>query len=143
MSLEKHIRKNYKGNLTLLDESKRSNEVFCEASEKEEHLIDLYDFGIELQRSFKIEKEYEVLQNIISLKNVMMFAEINRYKKTLFVDMEEQERKKKIQLVVDNLAKFDKKPVGYEIKDNVIIVAWYLDSVIDTNTFTFQLDSLI
>jgi hypothetical protein len=143
MSLENHIRKNYKGNLTLLDDSKRSDEIFYEAAEKEEHLIDLYDFGIELQRNCKIEKEYEVLQNIISLKNVMMFAEINRYKKTLFVDMEEQERKKKIQLVIDNLVKFNKKPVGYEIKEDVIIVAWYLDSVIDTNTFSFQLDSLI
>ncbi|MGC7929585.1 hypothetical protein ACP3VS_13265 [Lysinibacillus sp. VIII_CA] len=143
MSLLEHIQKNYKGNLKLLDEFKKQDEVFLKASEKEEDLIELYDFGIGLQKDFNLEKEYDVIQNIISLKNVMVFAEINRYKKRLLMDMKEQERKETVQLIINNLHGLGMEPVGYEIRENKIIVAWYLDSVIDTNTFTFQLDSLI
>ncbi|OAS83106.1 hypothetical protein [Metabacillus litoralis] len=140
MSLLKHIQKIYKGNLKLLDEFKKQDEVFLKAPEKEEDLIELYDFGIGLQKDFNLEKEYDVIQNIITLKNVMVFAEINRYKKKLLMDMKEQERKETVQLIVNSLDGFGIEPVGYEIRENKIIVAWYLDSVMDINTLAHHLN---
>ena len=79
---------------------------------------------------------FRVLDDVNTLKNIMIFAEITRYKDTLLTDMAEEERNKTIQIIVDNLDKFEVTPVGYEINQDSLVIGWYLNSVI--NTFWFS-----
>ncbi|MGW6190585.1 hypothetical protein ACWFRC_07520 [Bacillus cereus] len=142
MKIEEQAQKYYKGNLIFFDDAQEQIERFGSINQKEEWLMNLYPFSDEILYE-EGDCKFAVLDDVNTLKNLMVFAEINRYKETLFSDMDDDERDKTIQLIINNLGDFHVKPIGYEIKYDSIIVAWYLNSVINTFTFSDQVTGLV
>lgn len=141
MTLVKRTQKYYKGKLTFLNDVQTQ----CESEKilrREKRLMELNPFGDELSDS-NDKNDFAVLDDVNTLKNLMAFAEITRYKETLLVDMTEEDRSEVTQRIINNLDKFHVKPVGYEIKQDSIVVAWYLNSVINTFTFSDQSTGLV
>ncbi|WP_112182538.1 hypothetical protein [Paraliobacillus zengyii] len=134
------VKKYYNGKLTLINNIQGEYEQE-EISIKEKRLMNTSQFGDEPYDSID-EEEFAVLEDINTLKNLMAFAEINSFKEILLVDMTENERYEVTQRIINNLDKFHVKPVGYEIKKDSIVIAWYLNSVINTFTFSDQSTAL-
>ncbi|MEH7872478.1 hypothetical protein V7685_00565 [Bacillus velezensis] len=110
MMLKEQIQKYYKGKLTFIKHSRFDN-----ISRKEQSLMERCPFGDELSDG-NGENDFAVLDDVNTVKNVMVFVEINRYRETLLLDMQEGERSNVISLIIDNLNKFHVKPVAYEVK---------------------------
>lgn len=104
--------------------------------------MEINPFGDELSDS-NGENDFAVLDDVNTLKNVMVFAEINRYRETLLSDMQGGEKSEVINLIIDNLSRFHAKPVAYEIKDDSIVVGWYLNSVINTFRFSECIEAMV
>lgn len=136
MTVIKQVQKWYKGNPVFFNDV----EVECSPeaiTEKEKHLMDYDLFGVEFD-DFGEKDEFAVLDDVSTLKNLMAFAEITRFRETLLVDMEQEEREKVTEKIINNLDRFHTKPIGYEIKEESIVLIWYLNSVINTFTFSDQ-----
>ncbi|MFJ7725878.1 hypothetical protein ACIQXV_06905 [Neobacillus sp. NPDC097160] len=141
MLLKEQTQKYYKGNLTFFDDAQKQVEELENIYKKEKRLMELNPFGDEIADSDG-KNDFAVLDNVNTLKNLMAFAEITRYREDLLAEMPEDGKRKVIQLIIDNLKMFHVKPVAYEIKKDSIIVAWYLNSVINTFTFSDQVEAL-
>ncbi|MCR4352016.1 hypothetical protein NT851_19455, partial [Bacillus amyloliquefaciens] len=115
---------------------------FDNISRKEQSLMERCPFGDELSDG-NGENDFAVLDDVNTVKNVMVFVEINRYRETLLLDMQEGERSNVISLIIDNLNKYHVKPVAYEVKANSIVVAWYLNTVINTFRFSESIEALV
>lgn len=139
MSLEKLVQRYYRGNLTLFGDAQKQYESLGNVEEKESRSI----IADDLESSNGCENDFWVLDNVNPLKNVMVFAEITHYKRCPLADMEEEERNNTIQFLIDNLDKFDVKPVGYEVKNDSLVIGWYLNNAIDTFTFSINIEALI
>ncbi|MFK9091713.1 hypothetical protein [Bacillus salipaludis] len=142
MLLINHIQKCYRGNLTLLEGAEEQYTRNGDLGEKEKSLMAIYPFGDEVSDSSG-ENDFAVLDDVNTLKNLMAFAEITRYKETLLAEMTQEERNKVIELIINNLNRFEVKPIGYEIKQDSIVIAWYLNSVINTSVFSCQVPGLV
>ncbi|SDM42679.1 hypothetical protein [Sediminibacillus halophilus] len=135
MSLEKLLKRYYSGNFTWLQIEDAKKEEYKNSLKKEEEFVSLYEFGNELKMDFWHEDdEVNPLEGIIAFKNVMFFAEINRYGTKRFTEMEEQEKRTTIELIITNLDKLEMKPVGYEVKEEGIVLAWYRSPIMDPYT---------
>jgi hypothetical protein len=135
MKIVEQVQGYYKGSLTFFDDVKEQDESLDRVMKKEQRLMDLHPFGDELSDS-NDESDFAVLDDVNTLKNVVVFVEINRYRETFLSDMQEKERDIVIRLMIDNLNRFHVKPVAYEVKEDSIVVGWYLNSAI--NTFRFS-----
>ena len=142
MKLKMQTQKYYKGDLTLLDDSEERFGDFGDALEWEKVNMELEPFGDESEAIYGT-KDYSILFDINTLKNVMIFSEITRFRDTLLADMPYEERSKINQLIVDNLSKFHIKPIAYEIKRDVIVLAWYLENVISAFKLSENMSCLI
>ncbi|WP_067727839.1 hypothetical protein [Oceanobacillus damuensis] len=134
MMVDEQAQKYYKGKLTFINNVKVQSKP-VNILKKEQRLMERHPFGDELANEDG-ENDFAVLDDVNTLKNVMVFAEINRYRETLLSDMQDGERSKVISLIIDNLNRFHVKPVAYEVKADSIVVAWYPNTVI--NTFRFS-----
>lgn len=141
--IRSQIQKYYQGNLTLLKGAEEQYENQGILLEKEQELMEIHEFGDELICSDGSENHFKVLDDVNTLKNIMMFAEITRYKNTLLSDMDEEERDATNQLIIDNLNRFHVVPVGYEIKKDSILIAWYLSNVINSFRLSDNLCALV
>jgi len=131
----------YNGKLTIINDIQGQ----CDSEkilEKEKKLLEIYPFGDEVG-DLNGENNFAVLDDVNTLKNLMAFAEITRYRETLLVDMTQEERDEVTKKIISNLDKFDVKPIGYEIKEDSIVIAWYLNSVINTFYFSCQVTGLV
>lgn len=142
MSLIENVQKFYKGNLTLLEGIQEQYEDSLNSRGDEIHLVEDTPISDDLSSSGG-EGNFKVLDDVSILKNVMVFAEITRFKRVLLADMEKGERDGTIQVIIDNLDKFDVRPVGYEIKEGSLVIGWYLTSLINTFTFSCQMLSAV
>lgn len=141
MTVIKQAQKYYKGKLTFIHNVQAEHDL-KNILKKEKRLMGIYPFGYETSNG-KDENKFIVLDDVNTLKNVMIFAEINRYRETLLVDFQEEDRNKVIGLIIENLNEFHVKPVAYEVKGDSIIVAWYLRSVINTFRFSDSIEGLV
>ena len=141
MLLKEQTQKYYKGKLTFINNVQEHCRLE-NISGKEQRLMERYSFGDELSDE-NGENDFAVLDDVNTVKNVMVFAEINRYREALLLDMQEEERSKVISLIIDNLNKFHVKPVAYEVKADSIVVAWYLNTVINTFRFSESIEALV
>ncbi|MCA0151352.1 hypothetical protein LCD52_21870 [Rossellomorea vietnamensis] len=131
----------YKGELSFINDVPEHVDLEL-ITKKEQNLMEKNPFGDGISNE-NGENDFAVLDDVNTLKNLMAFAEITRYKETLLVDMTEKDRNEVTQRIINNLDMFHVKPVGYEIKKDSIVVAWYLNSVINTFTFSDQSTALI
>ncbi|MBG9587989.1 hypothetical protein [Cytobacillus firmus] len=141
MMLKEQTQKYYKGKLTFIN-NVQEHSRFDNISRKELSLMERCPFGDELSDG-NGENDFAVLDDVNTVKNVMVFVEINRYRETLLLDMQEGERSNVISLIIDNLNKFHVKPVAYEVKADSIVVAWYLNTVINTFRFSESIEALV
>ncbi|WP_226668714.1 hypothetical protein [Metabacillus litoralis] len=141
MLLKEQTQKYYKGKLNFINNVQEHNRLENILG-KEQRLMDMNPFGDELSGE-NGENDFAVLDDVNTVKNVMVFAEINRYKETLLLDMQEEERSKVISLIIDNLNRFHVKPVAYEVKTDSIVVAWYLNTVMNTFRFSESIEALV
>lgn len=138
MNMKEQAQKYYKGKLTFFDNAEEQVEIL----EKEKWLMDRNPFGDGYTTPVK-ENEFAILDDVNTLKNVMAFAEITRFREIQIVDMTQEERQNITQVIIDNLNKFHIEPIGYEITKSSIIVGWYLNSVINTFTFSDQIGGVV
>ena len=141
MTLNVIAKKYYKGNLSLFDDSKARYEEFSDTLGWERHYLESEPLSEEAE-SFS-GKEFAKLFDINPLKNIMLFAEINRYRGRLLKDIEIEERTKVNQLIIDHLSQFHIKPIGYDVKTDVVVIAWYLEDVMPTFSLSENLPALI
>lgn len=141
MLLKEQTQKYYKGKLTFINNG-QEHIGLENISGKEQRLMERYDFGDEIFDE-NGENDFAVLDDVNTVKNVMVFAEVNRYREKLLSDMQDGERSKVISLIIDNLNKFHVKPVAYEVKADSIVVAWYLNTVINTFRFSESIEALV
>jgi hypothetical protein len=129
------LKNRYNGNLTIID--KHDGEYIPEKTQlREKAMVDGKFFSDEIEDGNGVPSHYALLQDIVTLKHVMAFAEVTRYKEKLLTEMTIEEREKVIKIIVGNLDSFDVKPVCYEItEENSIVLAWYLNEVIDALDF--------
>ncbi|TYS18051.1 hypothetical protein FZC78_09495 [Rossellomorea vietnamensis] len=132
----KQAQKYYNGTLTFINNFQEQSEEE-EILVKEKRLMEIYSFGEDS------ESDFAVLDDVNTLKNLMAFAEVTRYKERLLADMTVEERDEVTKRIIKNLDEFHVKPVGYEIKKDSIVVAWYLNSVINTFRFSDQSTALV
>ena len=142
MQLINHIQNCYRGNLTLLEDAEEQYARDGDLDKKERSLMAVYPFGDEVSDS-NGENDFVVLDDVNTLKNLMAFAEITHYKESLLAEMTQDERNKVIELIINNLNKFEVKPIGYEIKGDSIVIAWYLNPTINTSIFSCQVTGLV
>lgn len=142
MTVIEKAQKYYKGNLSFFDDAQEQYKHLGSVLDKEKRLMEICPFGDEINDS-NGENVFAVLDDVNTLKNVMVFAEINRYRETLLADMPEDERRKVTRLIINNLDKFHVKPVAFEVKEDAIVVAWYLNSVINTFRFSENIEALV
>ncbi|MGM2457250.1 hypothetical protein ACS2PT_12360 [Bacillus cereus group sp. BceL015] len=141
MLLKEQTQKYYKGKLTFINNVQEHSRLE-NISRKEQRLMERYPFGDELSDE-NGENDFAVIDDVNTVKNVMVFAEINRYRETLLLDMQEEERSKVISLIIDNLNRFHVEPVAYEVKGGSIVLAWYLNTVINTFRFSESIEALV
>lgn len=137
MMLKQYVKKYYNRNLTFTEGSESIVLDSTKLAALEEETMRQYPFGDDCSNADG-KNDFAVLDNVNTLKNLMAFAEITRYKQTLLSNMTKEERNEVTAKIINNLDKFEVKPVGYEITENSIIVAWYLNPIINTFTFSNQ-----
>lgn len=130
-------KKYYKGDLSFFDDSKARYEDFSDTLSWELHYLETEPLSEEAEDFSG--QEFAKLFDINPLKNIMLFAEINRYRGRLLTDIDIEERDKVNQLIIDHLGQFHIKPIGYEVKPDVVVIAWYLSDVIPTYNFSENL----
>lgn len=138
------MQKYYKGKLTFFGDVQEHDESqsLDRMLKKEKCLMERHPFGDELSDE-NGENDFAVLDDVNTVKNLMVFAEINRFRETLLSDMQEEERSEVIRLIIDNLSRFHAKPVAYELKEDTIVVGWYLNSVINTFRFSECIEAMV
>lgn len=142
MQLINHIQKCYRGNLTLLEDLEEQYARKGVLDKKERSSVAVYPFENEISNS-NGENGFAVLDDVNTLKNLMAFAEITHYKESLLVEMTQSERNRVTELIINNLNKFEANPVGYEIREDSIVIAWYLNPLINTSVFSCQVMGLV
>ncbi|OXS60820.1 hypothetical protein B0G93_10797 [Bacillus sp. V-88] len=125
--------KYYSSKLILINDGEKEDPK--EIMNKEKRLMDLELFEDDTLGAIK-RNNCVVLDNVCTLKNLTAFAEITRYKETLLADMAKEERDEVTHQIINHLEEFEVKPIGYEIKENSIVLAWHLNSVISTSKFS-------
>jgi hypothetical protein len=141
MTLNMIAKKYYKGNLSFFDDSKARYEDFSDTLGWELRYSEEEPLSEEAEGFYG--KEFAKLFDINPLKNIMLFAEINRYRGKLLKDIDVGERIKVNQLIIDHLSQFHIKPIGYEVKTDVVVLAWYLEDVMRTFNLSENLPALI
>lgn len=141
MTLNMIAKKYYKGNLSFFNDSKARYEDFCDTLGWELRYSEEGPLSEEAEEFYG--GEFAKLFDINPLKNIMLFAEINRYRGRLLKDIDVEERIKVNQLIIDHLDQFHIKPIGYEVKTDVVVLAWYLEDVMRTFNLSENLPALI
>jgi hypothetical protein len=72
----------------------------------------------------------DVLNDIDTVKDVMVYSEINSFKEKLLSDMNEEERSTVIPRIIGSLSALDAPPMAYVVKDESIKLAWYLNNIL-------------
>ncbi|OXS60822.1 hypothetical protein B0G93_10799 [Bacillus sp. V-88] len=139
MTIKMMAQKYYKGNLSLLEDPKRiydfSNTLYWENAILESDPLS--------EEAVEYWPEFANLFDINCLKNIMLFAEINRYRGRLLTDINAEERNEVDRLIIEHLNQFHIRPIGYEVKRDVIVIAWYMEDVMSTYNLSENLYSLI
>lgn len=128
MELMGKLGKYDKEDWVLFDYAQEQFEKLGDAQKKEELDIERYGFSEEGDWVGEYASNM-VLDDINTMKDIVSFAEINRYRGTLLADMSESEKIRVIPLILESLSGLNLPPTAYAVKDDVVVLAWYLNNV--------------
>ncbi|CZQ89060.1 Hypothetical protein Tpal_1087 [Trichococcus palustris] len=141
MELMNKIKKYDNEEFLLFDWAQKQLEKTGDVREKEDWLMQSYGFSEDHCYTERSERHL-ILDDINTMKDIIAYAEINRYRETLLSEMSEEEKETVIPRIIDSLSELYAPPTAYAIKKDAIVLAWYLNNVANVWSLTEDLQAI-